>query len=115
MAKSPEDLLKYTIQMRQRGDSYRAILSYLNRHCDDKEIREKVLEGLDKLEDQGHIKPEDPKPKSSKLFYTILGYVLIAAGGAFAVLLWNQGWVSTLPFLIIIAGFLALSGKVDHW
>ena len=111
MDKSPEELLEYTIGRRKRGVSYRSILSYLNLHCDDPEIREKILEGLDKLENEGHIKPEPPA-KTSHTYNTILGMVLMIFGATLAVFLWNHGWIATLPFAMIGAGFLSFQGKL---
>ncbi len=98
--------------MRERGDGYRSILSYLENQTTDAELRKAVIRELDELEKNAQL--QLTKESSPKIFSmgVVIGVVLLGLGSALMVHLWNQGWISTLPLVIVGAGFLGLTKSI---
>jgi len=111
MEKSKEELLKYSIEMRLRGDTYRDMLAYLQRWTNDDKIIKEIIATVDKLEKEQKI--STPKyENSASIVSIVLGLTFIIGGIALIFVLWNKGFVASLPIILIVIGFGALSGRM---
>ena len=107
---SKEQLLEYAIKMRERGDRYTSIINYLNRSTDDEALKTSIIKELDELERSQNLNlPAEPK----LTYFTInriVGLIIMIAGGILMSYLWDLGFISTIPFIIIGVGFLVFTG-----
>lgn len=102
-----EALIRYAIKMRERGDRYRSILTYLENNCSDKEMIHEIIGIVDELETKKSITVDHSQGVKDN-WYFLLGYVFIAAGVILFILLWNTGWLSTLPIIMVAMGFYGI-------
>lgn len=109
---SKEDLLKYAIEMRMRGDTFRSMLGYLEGNCDDRDVINEIITTVDELEKQGKFVPEESKKEGLPKRNLILGSLFVGGGTVLLVFLWGEGRVSFIPFFIIGVGFLGLTGAI---
>jgi len=67
----------------------------------DENLRERLTDALEYSETVKHS-----KGMTMLNFYTYLGLSVVVAGGAYALhnFLWDIGWISTLPFVVGVAG-----------
>lgn len=108
--KTKEELVAYAIKMRQRGDRYRSILFYLESNCQDPVLVQEIIGIVDELETKKKIDVDHTqgiKPSN----YKLMGYIFIGAGIFLFVFLWNRGWISTLPVLLIGMGIYGMSAE----
>lgn len=107
------ELLEYAKKMRVRGDSYRTILNYLYRQCgDDSPLVDEVMEQLELMEDQSVIAPPPPLKETNKAFRLLMGALFLVGGIIMGILLWDMGWVSTMPFILSGYGVYVLLGRI---
>ncbi len=112
MEKTKEEMLNYAVNMRLRGDNYRAILNYLERHTSDQNLINEIINSVDLLEKNNEIKPLIEKKNKLSFINVVLSSVLILLGLYLVFSLWGEGYIATLPFLIIGLGIWTLSGKM---
>ena len=105
-------MLEYAIQMRLRGDTYRDMLNYLNRHTNDDTIIKDIISKVDNLEKGKRIKAPERGRSSISSLSAVLGVIFIVAGIALIFFLWDKGFIASLPIILIIIGFTALSGRL---
>ncbi len=108
MEKSKEELLAYALKMRERGDRYRSILAYLERECNDQQTIDHVISIVDNMESKKTLKVD--KSMGVKPDYTslIFGSLFIGSGLFLVVFLWEKGWISIIPFILISMGIYGL-------
>ncbi|MEQ8478162.1 hypothetical protein [Fulvivirga sp.] len=108
--KSKEALLKDVIWMRDHGETIRSISSFLEANCDDPEIIKSViilLEAYDREKEGQGLSWVKMLTLSN-----ILGVIFLCSGLFMVFYLWGMGWVSTVPFILIGIGVLALTGSI---
>ncbi|MDR1171845.1 MAG: hypothetical protein LBL24_05255 [Bacteroidales bacterium] len=107
MAKTKEELLRYAVKMRQRGDTYYDIKQYLERNASDEETVNAIITIINELEK--NAKPVQQKRKDIPVLNIVLGSGFLILGFVLIFVLWNRGFVSMLPLLLIIIGITALT------
>lgn len=112
---SKKELLENAIKIRERGDSFRSVLAYLNRHCKDEEMVGQIIKTINKLEKEQFIKPDIHKPKPSFGISQIMGVACIIGGVYLVFVLWGTGLLAILPFFLIIFGIYGIAGGIDNW
>jgi hypothetical protein len=110
--KTKEELLAYAIKMKKRGDTFVDIRNYLNRNCDKEDLINGIIKTVDKLENENQIKIADDRKSDKSVLNLIIGGILILGGIVMVFFLWGQGFVSTIPFILIGIGILALTGAI---
>jgi len=98
---SKEELLNYAIEMRKRGDTYRAMIAYLENNCDDEETVKEIVRTVDKMEKENQIKVQVEKKNKPSFMNITLGVLFLLLGIILMFFLWGKGWVSTVPFILI--------------
>jgi len=70
-------------------------MNYLDRNCDDENLRQKIIETIDKLHSSGVI---GLKVKSGPEIgiSQIMGLLFLIGGVAMTIFLWDSGFVSTV-------------------
>ncbi|MDR3226843.1 MAG: hypothetical protein LBT56_04135 [Prevotellaceae bacterium] len=114
MEKTKEELLEYAIKMFQRGETYRAILSYIKSNTSDEEVIKQIITNIDSLEKENKIKRTTVK-ESNSFFNIFMGFFLIVLGITLIYFLWGEGFIAVFPFLLIIAGLFAINNKDITW
>ncbi len=104
------DTFNYCKAILERGDSWRAVHNYLVGQEVSVEDREKIIDALRKLEDGGHLQKITGESSRRFDFQKILGFVVMVFGIVMVVMLWDRGWVSTIPFFVIGYGAWAMTG-----
>ena len=114
---SKEELLKYALQMRIQGDRYRSILDFLNRNCEDEETVKEVIRTIDKLEKEKKITIQPPQKEKTRIspINLLFGGLFLTFGLILTISLWNQGFISNVPFILIAIGIMALTGSFDRF
>lgn len=107
--KTKEELLEYAIKMRSRDDSYRSMINYLNNNCDDEEVVREIVRTVDQMEKEKKIKTEAIKLKEPLNLNLIMGGLLIVIGIGLIRILWDKGYISTLPFILIGIGLVSIA------
>lgn len=108
MAKSKDELLTYGIKMLKRGDPWTAISRYLDRQEVPEKIQKEIIAELSRLEAKGKITVEEPISKPSVVVDILISSALIAGGLIMMMLLWDAGYIASIPFIIIGGGVLGL-------
>ena len=114
MENTHEELVKYAIEMRKRGDSYIAVRNYLVKNCSDEETIDKVVTEVDNYKKNHLVKEADKKPLAFLNINILLGVVFLVGGIILMFFLWNKGLISTVPFILIGIGVLALTGAIKY-
>lgn len=112
MEKSKEEMLNYAVNMRLRGDDYRAILNYLERHTSDQHLINEIIDSVDLLEKNNEIKPIVETNNKLSILNVVLSSVLILLGVFLVFILWGKGIIAVLPFLIIAVGISTFNKKM---
>ena len=113
MPKTTEELLQYAAKMRQRGDTYFEIKRYLERNASDEQTINDVVAIISELE---KVAKPVQKKKNIPILNIVLGSCFLISGFILLFVLWGQGFVATLPFIMIIIGVTALTApnfKID--
>ena len=106
MPKTKEELLQYAAKMRQRGDTYFEIKKYLERNASDEQTINDVIAIINELE---KVAKPVQKKKNVPILNIVLGSCFLISGFILLFVLWGQGFVATLPFIMIIIGVTALT------
>jgi hypothetical protein len=114
MESTHEELVKYAIEMRRRGDSYVAVRNYLVKNCSDEETIGRVITEVDNYEKNHMAKEVDKKPFAFLNINILLGAIFLVAGIILMFFLWDKGLISTVPFILIGIGVLALTGAIKY-
>jgi hypothetical protein len=114
MENTQEEVVKYAIEMRTRGDSYVAIRNYLVKNCADEDAINKALTEVDNYEKNHMAKVVDKKPFAFLNINIMLGVIFLVAGIILMFFLWDKGLISTVPFILIGIGVLALTGAIKY-
>jgi len=112
MPKTKKELLEYAIKMRQRGDTYRTIMQYLERNCDEKDVIKEIISSLDLLEKQQHIKVNQSTTQNNLFISKFIGALFIILGIFLIIFLWKQGFIAWLPLGLVIIGLFGITGKI---
>ncbi len=113
MVKTKEELLQYALKMRERGDTYRSVINYLNRNTDDEGLKKEIIQEVDRLEKENPGKNQlKPGSDSPSKFSIIMGVLFLGFGAILIPFLWNKGFISTIPFILIGIGVTALVGLI---
>ena len=113
--KTTDELTAYGKKILERGDDYRAVMNYLKRNSEDEDQIRLVIKRLNDMEKAGLIKqPEDPSDKVSVLD-KIVGLIFITGGFLLVALLWQRGFIATLPLVLVAAGIAAITGKLKDY
>jgi len=107
-----EELLKCGIKMINRGDSFYAVQDYLKRNCGDEEMVKEVFTILNAMKMEGKIGAVKTEKRNALTFGKILGIICLVSGLVLMTVLWNKGFVSTIPFFLIGVGILGISGAM---
>jgi len=110
--KSKKDLLEYVIKMRQRGDSWSAVLGYLKRNCDNEELVKEVFREVDKLDRENNWSSRKNEKNKIPLRSVIFGLFFLLTGFALFGFLWGKGWISIVPIFMIGIGILGITGAI---
>lgn len=94
-------MLEYAVKMRKRGDTYYAIRSFLDHNSDEEAFKNAVINAVNKLEKEQKIQVEQPIKRKKFPLNLIFGTVFLAGGAVLAVFLWNKGFISTIPFIVM--------------
>ena len=108
-AKSENELLAYVIKMRERGDRFTSIVSYLDRNGADDEMKKRIVRRLQTMEKNHQVARPDRSSKISGLSL-FLGGFFFASGIILLLFLWDKGFVAGVPFVLIGIGMFALNG-----
>ncbi|MCD4791644.1 MAG: hypothetical protein K8R54_00295 [Bacteroidales bacterium] len=111
MKKSKDEMLKYAVQMRERGDTYRDMLAYIKRYTNDEAIIKEIISEVDSLEKRKRINTPERGSNSGSMISIIFGSIFLVSGVILIFFLWGKGFVSTIPFILIAIGIAAFSGK----
>ena len=108
MVKTKDNLLLEATKMRRHGKSYPEILKYLEHESSDEQI---IGEIISVVENTVVISPERRDIRS--IFSTLVSAALLSSGFVLSFLLWEQGYLAILPFILLGAGIIpmALSGN----
>jgi len=113
MTKSKEEILEYVFKMRQRGDTYRSILAYINRSTEDQLVRDAIIDTLNAWEKEGKIKISSDDSKNKPYFLSkVLGAIFLFGGIVLLIFTWGSGFVFVLNLSIIGIGIAALTGSI---
>ncbi|MCB0477427.1 MAG: hypothetical protein KDC84_04655 [Crocinitomicaceae bacterium] len=104
---SKKELKEYAIRMFDRGDSYRTIFTYLHNNCESEEEVQSIISSVREHEKKQKTKKENLSEKWFNL-NIIIPILLIVFGGIMVNMLWGKGFVSTLPFVVILIGIFTL-------
>lgn len=104
MEKSKEELLSYSIKILQRGDGYRAVMSYLERYTSDEKIISEIMKSLRTQEKHTEVERCQASEKEKSPERILLGIFLLLLGSFLTFFLWNQGFITKLPIALILIG-----------
>lgn len=111
--KTKDELILYAVKMRQRGDRYRSILSYLEKNCENPEQVQEIIAIVDQMETKKILEVDHTQGVKENNTYNIFGYAFIAGGILLMIFLWNKGWVASVPFVMIGMGIYGIKeGKI---
>lgn len=102
--------MKDVIWMRDHGETIRSISSFLEANCNDPEIIKSVIELLDAYDREKNS--QTVRWIKLLTLSNVLGLLFLSSGLFLVFYLWGMGWVSTVPFILIGIGFLALTGAI---
>ena len=107
MANSRIEVSAYAKKILARGDGYQAVHRYLQRMEVTPADEKYILEELRLWENNNP--PEVKVTKKSKFdFGLIIGVLFVAGGLLIARMLWDMGYIGTLPFILVAAGVTAI-------
>ena len=112
MQKTKEEIQEYAIIMRGRGESYRTILNYIKSKTSDEDTITDIISHLDQLEKSNNLKISKEYPGNLSITNTLLGSLFLISGIVLIFFLWGKGFISTIPFMLIGIGMLALTGGI---
>jgi hypothetical protein len=110
MEKTNQELVDYVIKMRMRGDNYRSIMAYLQRHCENEETVNDIIQLVDQLEKTKKIKPGRADGSKPSFYNMIFGILFIVSGVLLTLFLWQIGFIWGISLLMIGIGIWALMG-----
>ena len=108
---SKDQLLAYSVKIINRGDRFTSVMNYLDRNCDDENLKQEILKTIDEMQSKGEIGPKamnEPKIGLSQA----MGLLFLVGGIAMTIFLWDSGFVSTVFVILIGIGALGLSGAM---
>lgn len=117
MQKTKEELFTDCAEMKKKGFTTSTILNHLTKHCEDADTRKAILIALNDVEVLPEKKSQsiDDGSRGEFLLNVVMGIVLAIAGIILVIVLWNSGFVASLPIAMIIGGavitFRALSKR----
>jgi len=107
---SLEKIEAYAVRMRKRGDSYGEIKKFLSSQWPNKQEVQRAIDKVKKLEKQKLLVIE-PGKKTYSIRNIVIGGIVACLGVFLATSLWDRGWISTVPMIMIGAGLYGMAQK----
>ena len=107
---SLEKIEAYAVRMRKRGDSHGEIKKFLSSQWPNKQEVQRAIDKVKKLEKQKLLVIE-PGKKTYSIRNIVIGGIVACLGVFLATSLWDRGWISTVPMIMIGAGLYGMAQK----
>lgn len=111
-------LTETAVKMLTQGSGYRSIRAFLKKNCDEA-TEDSIVNTLIQYERENKAEIEKAKEMLrrdleggrdfSTIFYKVFSGVMFGLGAILSVVLWDAGWVSTIPFGMMGYGGYGLS------
>ncbi len=101
-------MLRYSIKMRERGDSFTAMMRYLELNCNDEALVKEIAREVDAMEKSGAIHISEPVEPPASGRDIIMGFLCLGAGAYLFFRFWGLGWIVGLPIALVGLGVLSL-------